>query len=94
MIFSAQSPRNLTLAIALKKHAKVDIKLFFSYPILLDFSAVVKYFAWDCRYHDLKLTSEEHYKSVFSKTNRTMGHLVKLLNLQPREALTIYKALD
>ena len=40
-----------------------------------------------------KLTFEDHYKTVLSKTNRTIGLLRKLQNLQPREALiTIYKA--
>ena len=34
--------RNETLAVAVKKHAKVDIKLFFSCTVLLDFS-LVKY---------------------------------------------------
>ena len=36
---------------------------------------------------DSKLTSEEHYKTVLSKTNRTIGFLRKLQNLLPREAL-------
>ena len=31
-------PENKALAIAVKKHAKVDIKLFLSYPVLLDLS--------------------------------------------------------
>ena len=40
-----------------------------------------------------KLTFEDHYKTVLSKTNRTIGLLRKLQNMQPREALiTIYKA--
>ena len=38
---------------------------------------------------DSKLTFEEHYKTVLSKTNRT----IELQNLLPRESLiTIYKA--
>ena len=42
---------------------------------------------------DPKLTFEEHYKTVLSKTNRTIGLLLKLQNLLPREVLiTIYKA--
>ena len=42
---------------------------------------------------DSKLTFEDHYKTVLSKTNRTIGLLRKLQNLLPREALTtIYKA--
>ena len=42
---------------------------------------------------DSKLTSEDHYKTVLSKTNRTIGLLHKLHNFLPREALiTIYKA--
>ena len=41
--------RNLTLAIAVKNHAKVDIKLFFSCLVLLDFSILSKYFAQDYR---------------------------------------------
>ena len=42
---------------------------------------------------DSKLAFEEHYKTVLSKTNRTIGLLRKLQNLMPREALlTIYKA--
>ena len=40
-----------------------------------------------------KLTFEDHYKTILSKTNRTIGLLHKLKNLLPREALiTIYKA--
>ena len=43
---------------------------------------------------DSKLTFEDHYKTVLSKTNRTIGLLRKLQNLLPREALTtIYKLL-
>ena len=42
---------------------------------------------------DSKLTFEDHYKTVLSKTNRTIGLLRKLQDLLPREALiTIYKA--
>ena len=42
---------------------------------------------------DSKLTFEDHYKTILSKTNRTIGLLRKLQNLLPREALiTIYKA--
>ena len=42
---------------------------------------------------DSKLTFEDHYKTVLSKTNRAIGLLRKLQNLLPREALiTIYKA--
>ena len=42
---------------------------------------------------DSKLAFEEHYKTVLSKTNRTIGLLRKHQNLMPREALlTIYKA--
>ena len=42
---SAQSPlQNLTLAIVVKTHAKVDIKLFLSCPILLDFSILFQIF--------------------------------------------------
>ena len=42
---------------------------------------------------DSKLTFEEHYKTVLSKTNRTIGLLRKFQNLVPREALvTICKA--
>ena len=42
---------------------------------------------------DSKLAFEEHYKTVISKKNRTIGLLRKLQNLMPREALlTIYKA--
>ena len=45
---SSLPSRNQTLAIAVKKHAKVDIKLFFSCPILLDFSTLARYFVGDC----------------------------------------------
>ena len=42
---------------------------------------------------DSKLIFEDHYKTVLSKTKRTMGLLCKLQNLLPREALiTVYKA--
>ena len=42
---------------------------------------------------DSKLTFEDHYKTGLSKTNRTIGLLCKLQNLQPRESsITIYKA--
>ena len=42
---------------------------------------------------DLTLTFEDHYKTVLSKTNRTIGLLRKLQNFLPREALiTICKA--
>ena len=42
---------------------------------------------------DSKLTFEDHYNTVLSKTNRTIGLLRKLQNLLPREALiSIYKA--
>ena len=42
---------------------------------------------------DAKLTLGEHYKTIFSKTNRTIELLRKLQNLLPRAALiTIYKA--
>ena len=42
---------------------------------------------------DAKLTLGEHYKTILSKTNRTIGLLRKLQNLLPRAALiTIYKA--
>ena len=42
---------------------------------------------------DIKLTFEEHLKSVFKKTNKTIGLLQKLSNLLPRQALvTISKA--
>ena len=42
---------------------------------------------------DVKLTFEEHLKSVFKKTNKTIGLLQKLSNLLPRQALvTIFKA--
>ena len=42
---------------------------------------------------DPKLTFDDHYKAVLSKTNRTTGLLRKLQNLLPKEALiTIYKA--
>ena len=42
---------------------------------------------------DSKLTFEEHYKTILSKTNRTIGLLRKLQSLLPRAALiTIYKA--
>ena len=37
------------MAVAVEKHAKVDIKIFFSCPGLLDFSILFKYFAQDCR---------------------------------------------
>ena len=41
---------------------------------------------------DSKLTFEENYKTVVSKTNRTMGLLSKHQNLLPRKSLiTIYK---
>ena len=41
---------------------------------------------------DSKLTFEEHYNTVLSKTNRTVGLLYKLQNLLRIEALiTIYK---
>ena len=40
---------NQTLTTAIKKHAEVDIKLFFSFPILLDFSTLVKHFVRDRR---------------------------------------------
>ena len=35
---------NSTLTLAVKKHAKVDIKLFFSCPVLLDFSILFQIF--------------------------------------------------
>ena len=42
---------------------------------------------------DAKLTFEEHYQTILSKTNRTIGILRKLQSLLPRAALiTIYKA--
>ena len=42
---------------------------------------------------DSKLTFEDRYKTGLSKTNRAIGLLCKLQNLQPRESLiTIYKA--
>ena len=42
---------------------------------------------------DPRLTFEEHYKTILSKTNRTIGLLRKLQSLLPRAALiTIYKA--
>ena len=41
---------------------------------------------------DVKLTFEEHLKNVFNKTNKTIGLLMKLSNLLPRQTLvTIYK---
>ena len=41
---------------------------------------------------DARLTFEEHYKTILSKTNRTIGLLRKLQSLLPRAALiTIYK---
>ena len=40
--------RNLILAAAVKKHAKVDIKLFLPCPVSLDFSILSKIFAQDC----------------------------------------------
>ena len=43
---------------------------------------------------DSKLTFEEHYKTILSKTSRTIGLLCKLQSLLPRAALiTVYKAL-
>ena len=43
---------------------------------------------------DPKLTFEDHYKTVLSKTNRTIRLLRKLQDLLPREAfITIYKAI-
>ena len=41
---SSLSSRNQTLAIAVKKHAKVDIKLFLSFIVLLDFSILFQIF--------------------------------------------------
>ena len=42
---------------------------------------------------DGKLTFEDHYETILSKTNRTIGLLRKLQSLLPRAALiTIYKA--
>ena len=42
---------------------------------------------------DSKLTFEDHYKTILSNTNRTVGLLRKLQSLLPRAALiTIYKA--
>ena len=42
---------------------------------------------------DAKLTFEEHYKTILSNTNRTIGLLRKLQSLLARAALiTIYKA--
>ena len=42
---------------------------------------------------DTKLTFEEHYKTILSKINRTIGLLCKLQSLLSRAALiTIYKA--
>ena len=38
------SSRNLTLVIAVKNHAKMDIKLTFSCPVLLDFSILFQIF--------------------------------------------------
>ena len=41
---------------------------------------------------DVKLTFEEHLKNVFNKTNKTIGLLMKLSNLLPRQTLvTIHK---
>ena len=41
---------------------------------------------------DSKLTFEDHYKTILSSTNRTVGLLRKLQSLLPRAALiTIYK---
>ena len=42
---------------------------------------------------DSKLTFEEHYKSILSKTNRTIGLLHKLQGLLPRTALITMKLL-
>ena len=42
------------MAIAVKKHAKVDIKLFLPCPILLDSLINTKYPDWDCRYPQIK----------------------------------------
>ena len=42
------------MAIAVKKHAKVDIKLFLPCPILLDSLINTKYPVWDCRYPQIK----------------------------------------
>ena len=33
----SHSSRNETLKLTVKRHAKVDVKLFFSFPVLLDF---------------------------------------------------------
>ena len=42
---------------------------------------------------DSKLTFGEHYKTIRSKTNRTIGIYIILVGLLPRAALiTIYKA--
>ena len=42
---------------------------------------------------DLKLTFEEHHKTILNKTKRTIGFLCNLQNLLPRAALIIiYKA--
>ena len=41
---SSLPSRNQTLAIAVKKHAKVDIKLFLSFIVLLDFSILFQIF--------------------------------------------------
>ena len=37
---------------------------------------------------DAKLTFEEHYQTILTKTNRTIGLLRKLQSLLPRAALT------
>ena len=39
---------------------------------------------------DSKLTFEDYYKTVLSKTKRTIGFLCKLQNLQRREALKVH----
>ena len=39
---------------------------------------------------DSKLTFEEHYKTILSKTNKTRGLLRKLQSLLPRAALVIF----
>ena len=41
---SSLPSRNETLAVAVKKHAKVDIKLFLSCPVLLDLSILFQIF--------------------------------------------------
>ena len=87
---------NSTLTLAVKKHAKVDIKLFLSCPVLLDFSILFQIFStglseWT-KYlvvaqpgllETLVFGQFEHYQSISAifKENLKQINCVKIANL-------------